>query len=243
MIASQLLLGFAEPAPSADTSHRSEDDAGEEAARLAARLRVAGLPAGTPIRTHANRSVMVGYHPLKGLRIHRGYAHAPDEVIQAIVQYLRPGLRRHARLEARQAFIDFPVHRFVPVRPPRRVAESALPGDQVTLDRLQDLHRRLNARRFGGTLRPIGFRLSSRMRKRLGELRVDSVTGVAEIGISRRHLRRDGWSSVEHTVLHEMVHQWQLETGRPLAHDAEFRQKAGEVGIDGAAVWRPSRVD
>ncbi len=47
---------------------------------------------------------------------------------------------------------------------------------------------------------------------------------------------------VIHTLLHEMVHQWQQESGLPVAHDRAFRAKAREVGIDPRAVLRePSR--
>ena len=38
-----------------------------------------------------------------------------------------------------------------------------------------------------------------------------------------------------HTLLHEMVHQWQHETGRPVDHGTEFRAKCREVGITPAA--------
>ena len=40
---------------------------------------------------------------------------------------------------------------------------------------------------------------------------------------------------LEATLLHEMVHQWQHETGRVVDHGAEFRRKAREVGITPAA--------
>jgi hypothetical protein len=33
------------------------------------------------------------------------------------------------------------------------------------------------------------------------------------------------------TLLHEMVHQWQDETGRPVDHGAGFREKSRLVGI------------
>jgi hypothetical protein len=36
---------------------------------------------------------------------------------------------------------------------------------------------------------------------------------------------------VAHTVLHEMVHQWQAETGQEADHGPGFRRKAREVGI------------
>jgi hypothetical protein len=36
---------------------------------------------------------------------------------------------------------------------------------------------------------------------------------------------------VEHTLLHEMVHQWQAETGNPVDHGPTFRHKARQVGV------------
>jgi hypothetical protein len=59
-----------------------------------------------------------------------------------------------------------------------------------------------------------------------------------EIALALRHLRRDGWARVTDTLLHEMVHQWQAETGRPLGHGRDFREKCREVGIEGRAVAR-----
>jgi hypothetical protein len=71
------------------------------------------------------------------------------------------------------------------------------------------------------------------MRTRLGELAVDLRTGrPLEIALSRRHLARHDWAEVEHTMLHEMVHQWQAETGLPVDHGPSFRRKAAELGIE-----------
>jgi hypothetical protein len=44
---------------------------------------------------------------------------------------------------------------------------------------------------------------------------------------------------VLHTLLHEMVHQWQDETGRAIDHGAGFRAKARDVGIAAAARRAP----
>jgi len=41
---------------------------------------------------------------------------------------------------------------------------------------------------------------------------------------------------VEETLLHEMVHQWQAETGAKVDHGAGFRRKARDVGIVPRAV-------
>jgi hypothetical protein len=56
-------------------------------------------------------------------------------------------------------------------------------------------------------------------------------TGPGEIVISRRHIRRHGWKAALETLLHEMVHQWQDETGLTVDHGGEFRRKAREIGI------------
>jgi len=62
----------------------------------------------------------------------------------------------------------------------------------------------------------------------------------AEIVVSRRHIRRHGWEEALHTLLHEMVHQWQDEQGFAIDHGSSFRAKAREVGITPSARRRPS---
>jgi hypothetical protein len=97
------------------------------------------------------------------------------------------------------------------------------------------MHGRLNAEHFGAALPAIRFRLSGRMRTRLGELAVDARSGKPlEIALSRAHLRH-GWVEVERTVLHEMVHQWQAESAVPVDHGTGFRRKARAVGIEPSA--------
>jgi predicted SprT family Zn-dependent metalloprotease len=80
------------------------------------------------------------------------------------------------------------------------------------------------------------------MRTRLGELAVEIRSArPLDIAISRRHIARHSWSEVEHTMLHEMVHQWQAETGLRIDHGRTFRQKAREVGALPAAKRRVGR--
>ena len=205
---------------------------------LPERLRRLGLRDVERVLTHTNQTVMLSLYR-RTLRIHRGYAFAPDDVLQSVIRFLNPRVPRAVRRMAEREFLDFPVHAYVtPVeRQPRR--ERPRPGDVKLLHRLGLLHRELNHTHFGGALGEIPIRLSSRMKRRLGELAVDLKTGgPAEIAISRRHIRRHGWAEVEHTVLHEMVHQWQAETGRPVDHGREFRWKAREVGIHAQAKRR-----
>jgi hypothetical protein len=100
------------------------------------------------------------------------------------------------------------------------------------LHRLALLHERLNQKYFGRRLRTIPFRLSGRMRTRLGEVSIEIGSGKpVEIALSRLHLRLHSWEEVEHTVLHEMIHQWQAETGHPVDHGPTFRRKARELGV------------
>ncbi|HZN99334.1 MAG TPA: SprT-like domain-containing protein, partial [Gemmatimonadales bacterium] len=78
----------------------------------------------------------------------------------------------------------------------------------------------------------IAVRVSRRMRARLGHYMSASPSGEsAEIVVSRRHIRRHGWEEALHTLLHEMVHQWQAENGFPVDHRGRFRRKAREVGV------------
>lgn len=201
-------------------------------ADLPDRLRRLGLPAGIPVSLHANGRVMITLHPERGLRVHRGYAWAPDEVLSAIVRWARPRQTRRERRAAARVLLGFRVHDHVArPRPRRGAADPAESGDEARIARLQLLHLELNARWFAGRLRAIDIRLSSRMRRKLGHYEPASA-GTPAIVISRRHLRRDGWRQVERTLLHEMVHQWQDETGLVIDHGPAFRAKARAVGIE-----------
>jgi len=218
--AHQLVLGFDPP----------ED--------LATRLRQLGLSPGIEVILHRNRRTMVTLAQSR-LRIHQGYRWAPEEVLRAIVRWTRPRLPAVERRAAARALLGFPVHDFVaPAGPPRRRApEPPEPGDDTRLERLEILHHELNQRWFAGTLNRIALRLSGRMRRKLGHYE-PAEQGEPAIVLSRRHLRRDGWRAAADTLLHEMVHQWQDETGLPIDHGPAFRLKAREVGIEPRAVTR-----
>ncbi|HEX3234224.1 MAG TPA: SprT-like domain-containing protein [Gemmatimonadales bacterium] len=199
---------------------------------LAQRLKQLGLRDVERVLTHTNRTVMVSLTARRVLRLHRGYAAAPDRVLRAIVRFLDPRLRRALRRGAEREFLAFPVEEYAPppARPPR--CDRPQPGDLMLLHRLEQLHGRLNAEYFAGSLSMLPIRVSGRMRTRLGELSVDLPTGrPIEIALSRRHILRHAWPEVEHTMLHEMVHQWQAESGLRVDHGPTFRGKAREVGV------------
>jgi hypothetical protein len=183
------------------------------------------------VELHENRSVLVSVTPSGALRLHRGFAYAPDEILQAIVAFVAPRTRRDLRRACQRTIVDFPVHSFVAAPARRRVA----PPNRVDRDLISELkrrHRVFNERFFFAALSAIAFRVSGRMKRRLGEVSIDRKSDrPLEIAISRTHITRDGWDEVDVTILHEMIHQWQAETGRPVDHGREFRQKARVVGI------------
>ena len=224
-----------------EAGHRLRGSAGQELPLLLeGRLGLLGLRGTDHVLTHTNRTVMLSLNK-RVLRVHRGYAFAPDRVLQAIVRFLNPRVPRALRRRAEQEFLAFPVQEYAPSRQRAEWKERARPGDVALLHRLEGLHRQLNAQHFGGALGEIPIRLSGRMRTRLGELAVEIQSGrPLGIAISRRHIARHAWSEVEHTILHEMVHQWQAETGLRIDHGRTFRLKAREVGVLPAAKRRVS---
>jgi hypothetical protein len=119
-----------------------------------------------------------------------------------------------------------------PPKPAAVVEYRTHPADEKYVRDLTRAHRELNAARFGGELSSIPIRVSRRMKRRLGHYTLRGQAKFrSEIVISRRHIRNHGWDEAVATLLHEMVHQWQDETGRPVDHGPDFRRKSREVGI------------
>jgi hypothetical protein len=217
-----------------EAGKRGSGETGKEPHLLENRLLTLGLREIDRVVTHTNRTVMLSL-TRRILRIHRGYSYAPDRVLKAIVRFLNPRVPRALRRVAEREFLQFPVEEHAPPSGQDR-RERPRPGDVLLLHRLETLYHQLNQKHFGGTLGEIPIRLSGRMRRRLGELSVDIRTGrPLELSLSRQHIARHTWAEVEHTLLHEMVHQWQAETELKVDHGPTFRRKAQEVGVLPAA--------
>ncbi len=166
------------------------------------------------------------------LRVHEGFTAAPT-VIHAAIATFATSRNRARRSAARDLIVTFPV----PIRPAARRPAEQHPDDAPMAARLTTLHAQLNLEQFNGALAQLEIQVSRRLARRLGHYtpRSHTGTGVGEIVISRRHVRRDGWPEAIHTLLHEMVHQWQDETGRPVDHGSGFRSRCRAVGIEPAA--------
>lgn len=189
-------------------------------------LRALGLRTIRRCRLTRNRNVMVSFG--KGtLRVHQGYLSAPPAVLKAIVTFVE-GRTRAERRAAQQVIVGHPIR---VARPPAR-RERTNPEDEPIAQELAVWHRRYNTRYFDGELSTVPIRVSRRMRSRLGHYSAAAAGGEpAEIAISLAHLRRHGWEETLHTLLHEMVHQWQDEDGHTIDHGRTFRLKARELRI------------
>ena len=175
--------------------------------------------------------------------MHEGYLAAPEPVLRAIVTFVE-GTTRAERRAAQRVIVAHPIRA---ARVPAR-RDRTHPDDVAIAEKLAAWHQRFNARHFHGRLRHVPIRVSRRMKSRLGHYTAGTPGGEpAEIAISRAHLRRHGWEEALHTLLHEMVHQWQDETSHTIDHGATFRAKAREVGIAPYArrvlATRPGRAE
>ena len=200
---------------------------------LLARLRGLGLSGIDRCLLTNNRSVMISF---RGgvLRLHRGYLDAPLEVHRAIVAFVG-GRTRRTRRAAQRVILEHSIPA-AEMRPRRDPTYRPRASDVPLIEALARSHEHYNAMLFGGHLSRIAIRISGRMRNRLGQYSAPCASGrPAEITISRRHIRRHGWEEALHTLLHEMVHQWQAENGMPIDHGRDFRRKAREVGVEPTA--------
>ena len=201
----------------------------KNAEELQTRLLRLGLGRQYRVRLTTNRTVVVSYSGGE-LRIHNSFLEAGEDVWKAIIIFVH-GRNRVVRNAARRTILEFPVPRPSASGHRKRAPERTNPADVPLIGELSRLHATYNSERFGGSLRTIPIRISRRMRSRLGHYCPASEGCEPEIVISRRHIRRDGWDEAIHTLLHEMVHQWQDEQGLVVDHGSSFRAKARAVGI------------
>ena len=201
------------------------------ATELFTRLRALGLKGFDSCRLTRNRTVVVSFSG-RELRVHEAFLTASDTVHASIVTFAC-GRTRGDRAAARRVILAYPIERPPPVH---RAREQADPADAPLVKKLETWHAEYNRQHFAGQLGTVTLRVSRRMKSRLGHYspaRGDDDRG--EIVISRRHIRRHGWAEALHTLLHEMVHQWQDEHGHVIDHGPTFRARARAVGITPSA--------
>ena len=194
---------------------------------LLGRLRQLGLKRIERCRLTHNRNVMVSFGGGE-LRVHQGYLSAPEPVMRAIVAFIE-GRTRADRRAAQRVIVEHPIVS----NKPRSRREQTHDDDVTIAEELASWHAQYNTRHFEGRLKTVPIRVSRRMKSRLGHYTAGTHGAEnAEIAISRSHVKRHGWPEALHTLLHEMVHQWQDESRLTIDHGSTFRAKAREVGIE-----------
>jgi hypothetical protein len=221
------LIGLGGPGP--QLSFELEEPP-RDAKEMRERLVRHGLDPRYRLRLTSNRTVFVSYSSDE-VRVQQGFLRAGDNVMRAIVQFVQTRSRAD-RNRARRVLLSFPIDRESSARSRRRAPEKTHPDDEAMAGRLRRAHAAFNRDKFGGILGTPPIRVSRRMKSRLGHYTHSTPSGDGgEIAISRKHIKRHGWTEAMDTLVHEMVHQWQDETGQAVDHGREFRQKARDVAI------------
>ena len=198
---------------------------------LFARLKQQGLRGVHELKLTNNRRTMVSIAS-RTLRVQEGFLNAPSTVHQAIADFVM-ARRGPAKLSAQRQIVAHAAT--IELAPRGRRVERTHPDDAALATRIAEWHQKYNDEKFNGELSTIPIRVSRRMKSRLGHYTPKRAGVTPEIAISRGHFRRHGLEETLHTLLHEMVHQWQDERGLVVDHGPLFRRKARAVGALPAA--------
>lgn len=221
------------------------------------RLREEGATRLETVRYRRNRSTI--WSLTAGgtvLNLHEAYRRAPWPVVRAFAVIARVALARDRGNRAEYARAARHVRRWPGLEPalrriraehrrrkPRRRARGGgrgalRPGpccaSPAQREYLRALYLHLNRTRFGGCLPAnLPLRLSSRMKRRLGQMRGQVLDGgrtVVEIALNEDLMLEGNGGERVDTLLHEMAHaaDWLTEGGR--GHGTSWKSWARRVG-------------
>ena len=179
------------------------------------------------------------------LHIHACFQDAPDEVLDAVVGFLKAGRRTHAFRDAIAALRAFWTAKGQSggwaveedesiIDGVRRLPSS---GTRAQAEFLAMAYARFNARHFGGRL-PFDFpiRISDKMASRFGHMRYhtmnDGTRIVLEIGINQNLFAQGREVDLLDTLLHEMTHVEAWLSYGHRAHGAQWKRIARRVGCE-----------
>lgn len=200
--------------------------------KLHQKLKESGLTGDWGLVVTTNRTRAIGFRG-NALRIQEGFVEAPSEVMKALVHFIQPP-KRGARKKAEAVLLAYFTQ--IPKKERGRRKHKLTKREEGWVAKLVSAHQELNQELFEGCLSQPNIVISRLMKRKLGHYMARGSKGCGEISISCRHLRRHDWSIVKETLIHEMIHQWQDETGQKLDHGPGFRKKARALGIDEKAV-------
>jgi hypothetical protein len=184
------------------------------------------------------------------LHIHACFQEAGDDIMNAVVTFLRAGQRSYAYREAIRAmrdFFDAHASKYVALtgeeedhRVERDVQRLPCVGTPAQRQFLRDVYGRFNQLHFAGSLPgTVRIRLSDRMKSRLGHVRYHTTTAgervVLELALNIHLLLPGNEAVLMDTVLHEMTHIEAWLSRGERGHGRDWKHIANRVGCEATA--------
>ena len=183
------------------------------------------------------------------LHVHVCFQDADDELVNAIVTFLKAGRRGYAYRESirvMREFFEAHGQKYTTISPEEedhRIKQDMerLPcvGNAEQRAFIREAFARYNSGLFGSKLPLVKLRLSDRMRSRLGHIRYHTTSSgeriVLELALNIHLMLPGNEAILLDTLLHEMTHMeaWLLRGER--AHGAEWKEIARRVGCEATA--------
>jgi hypothetical protein len=183
------------------------------------------------------------------LHVHACFQDADDEVLCAVVTFLKAGRRSYAYRESirvMREFFEAHGQKYAPI-----TAEEEDHRLKRDIDRLpcaanadqrafvREAYARYNSGLFGSKLPNVKLRCSDRMRSRLGHIRYHTTSSgeriVLELALNIHLMLPGNEAILLDTLLHEMTHMeaWLVHGER--AHGPDWKQIARRVGCEATA--------
>jgi predicted SprT family Zn-dependent metalloprotease len=183
------------------------------------------------------------------LHVHACFQDADDEVVSAVVTFLKAGRRSYAYRESIRVMREyFEAHgqKYVPInaeeedhRLKREIERLPCVGTADQRAFIREAYARYNSGVFGSKLPAVKLRFSDRMRSRLGHIRYHTTSNderiVLELALNIHLMLPGNEAILMDTLLHEMTHMeaWLVHGER--AHGADWKAIARRVGCEATA--------
>jgi hypothetical protein len=183
------------------------------------------------------------------LHVHACFQDAPDDVVSAVVTFLKAGRRSYAYRESIRVMRDyFDAHgpKYTPTsaeeedhRVKRDIDRLPCVGNAEQRAFLREAFARYNSGLFNSKLPAVKLRLSDRMRSRLGHIRYHTTSTderiVLELALNIHLMLPGNEAILLDTLLHEMTHMeaWLVHGER--AHGRDWKAIAKRVGCEATA--------
>jgi predicted SprT family Zn-dependent metalloprotease len=183
------------------------------------------------------------------LHVHVCFEDADDEVLNAIVTFLKAGRRSYAYRESIRVMRDFfDAHgqKYATITPEEEDFRLKRDMDRLqcvgTSDQrafIREAYARYNAGLFNSRLPAVKLRFSDRMRSRLGHIRYHTTSAderiVLELALNIHLMLPGNEAILLDTLLHEMTHMeaWLVHGER--AHGPDWKAIAKRVGCEATA--------